>query len=24
MYGPIVNYHSVDYCFCNQCCGVAK
>ena len=24
LYGPIVNYHSVDYCFCNQCCRVAK
>ena len=24
MYGPIVNYHSVDYCFCNQCFGVTR
>jgi hypothetical protein len=24
LYGPIVNYHSVDYCFCNKCIGLAK
>jgi len=24
MYGPIVNYHSVDYCFCSSCLPVAK
>lgn len=24
MYGPIVNYHSVDYCFCNKCIGISK
>ena len=24
LYGPIVNYHSVDYCFCNRCIGMAK
>ena len=24
LYGPIVNYHSVDYSFCNQCTRIAK
>lgn len=24
LYGPIVNYHSVDYCFCHKCIGLAK
>ena len=24
LYGPIVNYHSVDYCFCSECQPVAK
>lgn len=24
MYGPIVNHHSVDYCFCSKCMKPAK
>lgn len=24
LYGPIVNYHSVDYCFCVKCTPTAK
>lgn len=24
LYGPIVNYHSVDSCFCTMCVKVAK
>lgn len=24
MYGPIVKYHSVDYCFCKNCVRIAK
>merc|ERR1719491_2068594 len=24
MYGPIVKYHSVDYCFCRDCVRIAK
>ena len=24
MYGPIVKYHSVDYCFCKTCIRIAK
>lgn len=24
MYGPIVKYHSVDYCFCRNCMRIAK
>lgn len=24
LYGPIVNYHSVDYCFCKTCTPIAK
>ena len=24
MYGPIVKYHSVDYCFCRICTPIAK
>ena len=24
LYGPIVNHHSVDYCFCSKCQPVAK
>lgn len=24
LYGPIVNYHSVDSCFCNVCVKIAK
>lgn len=24
LYGPIVKYHSVDYCFCNNCTRIAK
>ena len=24
LYGPIVNYHSVDSCFCLQCTPLAK
>jgi nucleoside diphosphate kinase len=24
LYGPIVNYHSVDYCFCLGCLSLAK
>lgn len=24
LYGPIVNYHSVDYCFCTKCIPTAK
>lgn len=24
LYGPIVNYHSVDYCFCSKCIRIAK
>ena len=24
LYGPIVNYHSVDSCFCNKCVKIAK
>ena len=24
MYGPIVKYHSVDYCFCRDCMPIAK
>jgi len=24
MYGPIINHHSVDYCFCSKCMKPAK
>ena len=24
LYGPIVKYHSVDYCFCKNCVRIAK
>jgi hypothetical protein len=24
MYGPTVNYHSVDCCFCKDCISIAK
>jgi hypothetical protein len=24
LYGPIVKYHSVDYCFCRNCVRIAK
>lgn len=24
MYGPVCNYHSVDYCFCKHCIKIAK
>jgi len=24
LYGPIVNHHSVDYCFCSKCQPAAK
>ena len=24
LYGPIVNYHSVGYCFCKNCIKIAK
>jgi nucleoside diphosphate kinase len=24
MYGPVVKYHSVDYCFCKRCVSIAK
>ena len=24
MYGPVVKYHSVDYCFCPECTPIAK
>lgn len=24
LYGPTVNYHSVDCCFCNKCISIAK
>ena len=24
MYGPVVKYHSVDYCFCRECTPIAK
>ena len=24
MYGPVVKYHSVDYCFCPDCTPIAK
>lgn len=24
LYGPVVNYHSVDSCFCKTCVSIAK